>query len=659
MLNPEQVRAVRYIDGPMLVIAGAGSGKTRVITQKIVHLIETCGYKANQIFAVTFTNKAANEMAARIAPLLPKDKRRGLKVSTFHTLGLKLLKKHAAVCGLKPGFSIFDSEDSSAILKSLLSVNEAQDKAFLSRCQAQISRWKNDLLAPSSSLPGGEPNDAEIYKAYQETLEAYNAVDFDDLIRLPVMILQQHADIREKWQQTVRYLMVDEYQDSNIAQYQLVKLLVGVDARFMVVGDDDQSIYAWRGARPENLEQLQIDYPNLQVVKLEQNYRSTTRILHAANDLIANNPHVYQKALWSEHGAGELIRVLACRDENDEASQVVMDLISHKLRKGTAFGDYAILYRGNHQSRIFEKMLRAQGVNYRISGGESWFSKSEIRDVFAYLKLLCNPHDDASFLRAINAPKRGVGIVSIDALRTYAMTRETSLYHACDELGLTDKLHDAAREALFQFKAKLHHRNQQLAETFSVETLKQLVDDHGYEAYIHEQSETPAKAARRMENVWELFDWIGRLMEKDKGQTLADVINKLILIDVLEQSDEGDKDSVQLLTLHASKGLEYPYVYLVGLEEELLPHRTSIENDDIEEERRLCYVGITRAQKELCITYAKHRRRGGEVTECLPSRFLEELPETELEWFGLGEVNEVKSKAIAKDHLSHLKSMLA
>ncbi|CEG58863.1 UvrD-helicase domain-containing protein [Legionella fallonii] len=665
MLNSQQMAAVHYIDGPLLVLAGAGSGKTRVITQKIGYLINTCGYAAKSICAVTFTNKAANEMRARIAAVLPAPSRRGLKIATFHTLGLSMIKRDVALCDLKKGFSIFDSEDCLQILRGFLPANKANERDVILQIQQQISRWKNDFLSPdavwqrSANTPVYEEA-ALIYPRYQQALKAYNAVDFDDLIRLPVDLLTKHPEVLEYWQNKIRHLLVDEYQDSNTSQYLLVKKLVGVRAHFTVVGDDDQSIYAWRGAKPENLEQLQKDYPQLKIIKLEQNYRSTSRILHVANHLIANNPHLFEKKLWSELGYGELLRVVSCKDENDEAEHVVADLISHKLRVRTNYNDYAILYRGNHQSRIFEKVLRHYGIPYRISGGQSWFAKAEVKDVFAYLKLLCNEADDAAFLRTINTPKRGIGEASLDALGRYVQGRGISLYAGADHLALSEHLADKPRAALSTFKNWLHEVKTKLASGPILEHLKEMVEDSGYEAHVYEQSDTPAKAQKKMDNVWELIEWVGRLLAKKPEQTLGDVVNKLILIDILEQSDEQDAEMVQLMTLHASKGLEFPYVYLVGMEEELLPHRVSIDEDQIEEERRLAYVGITRAQKGLCFTLAKQRRRGGELLDSLPSRFLEELPQDNLEWFGKGgERCEEKSKKLAQSHLAGLKNLLS
>ncbi|MFY7697623.1 MAG: UvrD-helicase domain-containing protein [Legionella sp.] len=664
MLNTQQKAAVRYIDGPLLVLAGAGSGKTRVITQKIAYLIEQCGYKAANVFAVTFTNKAANEMRTRVATVLPANSRRGLQVATFHTLGLSILKRNVDVCYLKPGFSIFDSEDCLQLLRGFMAVAKANDREELLRVQQQISRWKNEMLAPADlekqALESVLTDILCIYTRYQQALQSYNAVDFDDLIRLPVQLLQDNPHILAYWQNKIRHLLIDEYQDSNTCQYSLVKLLVGERAHFTVVGDDDQSIYAWRGARPENLAQLKIDFPKIIVMKLEQNYRSTGHILHAANHLIANNTHLFSKKLWSQLGMGDHLRVLCCKDEQDEVEQVVADLISHKLRTRSNYHDYAILYRGNHQSRSFEKILRQHSIPYRISGGLSWFSRTEIKDIFAYLKLLSNDCDDAAFLRIINTPKRGIGETTLETLVNYAHSRRQNLLTCCDHLALSSLLPDKPRALLQSFKQWFLGIKQRCAHEPIVDVLKDMVQEIGYEAYLYEQCDTPLQAQKRMDNIIELIEWVDRLLAKESSHGLGDVVNKLILIDILEQTDEQDSNVMQLMTLHASKGLEFPYVYLVGMEEELLPHRVSIDDQQIEEERRLAYVGITRAQKGLCLTLARQRRRGGELQDCLPSRFLDELPQDSLEWYGKpGQPkDELKSKALARSHLAGLKHLL-
>jgi ATP-dependent DNA helicase Rep len=663
-LNPEQLTAVKYIDGPLLVLAGAGSGKTRVIIKKIAFLIQKCGYKPQTICAVTFTNKAANEMKKRISAELPSSAHRGLKIATFHTLGLSIIKRNAGHCGLKSGFSILDSEDSLQILRALLPSSTAYDKDKLREISREISKWKNDMLTPEDVLKNIQADDisveiAGIYQRYQQSLLSYNAVDFDDLIRIPVALLNKEPTILEFWQNKIRHLLIDEYQDSNNCQYELVKLLVGIRCALTAVGDDCQSIYAWRGARPENLIKLSEDYPKLKVIKLEQNYRSTGRILHTANQLILNNSHLFEKKLWSKLGEGDFIRVLCCLDEHNEAEQVVSDIISHKLRHNMTYNNYAILYRGNHQSRLFEKVLRNHNIPYRISGGQSWFAKTEVKDIFAYLKLLCNEEDDAAFLRAINTPKRGIGERTLQALGDYAKKRGQSLYNCCDNLALSTIINEKGYDALKTFKEWLFNIKLRSQSEPILPVLKDMIDAIGYEAYLYELYETPQKAQKCMDNVWELLEWVERLITKNPGDTLSDGIRKLILIDILEKSDDPSSDTLQLMTLHASKGLEFPFVYLTGMEENILPHYVSIENDDIEEERRLAYVGITRAQKLLTLSLASRRRSKGELQVSEPSRFLEELPKNCIEWYGLkSEQSPEKSKAVASLHLSGLKSML-
>ncbi len=664
-LNPEQKAAVHYISGPLLVLAGAGSGKTRVITQKIAYLIEQCQYAPRSVVAVTFTNKAAKEMKTRINQTLPAAKRQGLKIATFHTLGLNIIKHELEHCHRRSGFSILDSEDSQYFIRQCLPAHKVQDKTYVAQIQQQLSNWKNDLITPlkaaqqpTSNLPH-VVDAAAIYADYEEILLAYNALDFDDLIALPVKLLSHHRDIRERWQNRIRHLLVDEYQDSNASQYELVKLLTGVSARFTVVGDDAQSIYAWRGARPENLAQLQTDFPTLKIIKLEQNYRSTNTILQAANQLITHNPHVFDKKLWSALGMGEQIKVQFCQDEQDEAEQVVADMIYQKIRFHKKLSDMAILYRGNHQARLFEKALRQQNIYYHLSGGQSWFAKAEIKDFFAYCKLLCNDTDDASFLRIINTPKRGIGETTLKALAQYAKSRDLSLLQCAHHLALTELLGDKPRQLLNQFKETIKLYQQKLQSHPIPQVLRELISHVGYEAYCFEQTDSPLKAQKRLDNIEELIEWIARLIDKKPEQTLADVVHKLILIDRLEQQHEQQDDTVQLMTLHAAKGLEFKVVYLVGMEEELLPHRSSIENAQIDEERRLAYVGITRAQEYLCLTLARQRRRQGQLQDCQPSRFLDELPKEAIEWHGRHlKRDEAKSKLLARSHLAGIKSLL-
>ncbi|MCV6609169.1 MAG: DNA helicase Rep [Amphritea sp.] len=665
-LNPKQQEAVDYISGPLLVLAGAGSGKTSVITRKIAYLIETCGIKAHNIAAVTFTNKASREMKERVTSLVAGNATRGLTVSTFHNLGLNIIRREHKVLKLKQGFSLFDDQDSKALLKSLLLHNE-EDTDQLDFVQHTISNWKNDMLMPEQALAQAQgPQDilaARAYEAYQQSLKAYNAVDFDDLILLPVLLFQNNPDVLERWQNKIRYLLVDEYQDTNVSQYLLVKMLVGMRGMLTVVGDDDQSIYSWRGARPENLAQLQEDFPSLRVVKLEQNYRSTGRILKAANTVISNNPHVFDKTLWSDMGFGDPIRVVFTRNEDAECDQIATEILDLHLRQRRQFKDFAILYRGNHQARLLELKLQSYQVPYKLSGGTSFFSRAEIKDIMSYLKVLVNPDDDNAFLRIINLPRREIGPTTLQKLGEYATTRDCSLFNACQELGLEQVLKPAQVERLRRFSSWLLGIYEQCERGDPIDAIRKMIDDIDFAGWIAQNSSGEAVAERRMQNVWVLVDslrsTLERLQEDDPDAGIREAIARLILMDIMErQEEEDDSDRVQLMTLHASKGLEFPHVYLMGMEEEILPHRNSIENGDIEEERRLAYVGITRAKQTLTLTLARQRKQFGEVIDCLPSRFLDELPEDDLVYEGRGEVCETTNKARGNATLSGLKGLL-
>lgn len=662
-LNKRQLEAVRYLDGPLLVLAGAGSGKTRVITRKIVHLIENAGIAPRHITAVTFTNKAAREMKNRVKEEFSNNAAKGLKISTFHTLGLNILRREFVAAGLKKGFTLMDQEDCANVLRELLKKDQQEEDS--QSAQWQISHWKNDLTTPEEALSSAandlEHAHARQYLAYQQMLQAYNAVDFDDLLRLPVQIFRQDRKILDAWQDRIRYLLVDEYQDTNGAQYELVKQLVGIRQALTVVGDDDQSIYAWRGARPENLGRLKEDFNQLKIIKLEQNYRSTGRILRAANQLIGNNPHVFEKKLWSELGPGDMIRALNCRDENDEIEKVATEIIHHKFTKGSEFGDYAILYRGNHQSRGFEKALRIHNIPYFISGGQSFFNRAEIKDAMAYLRLLANPDDDTAFLRIVNTPHRGIGATTLQKLASYATERNISLKQACNELGLAGLIKPNLLEKLQSFSGMIDFYTQVASEKSATHGIRQLLNEIDYDAWLRDQSSNDKATERKQDNVEELFDWLERLQDDEtKGDTIAELVSHLTLMDVLERQDEeAGGDRVHLMTLHAAKGLEFPYVFLVGMEEELLPHRTSIEEDNIEEERRLAYVGITRARQSLIITYASKRKRYGELTSCEPSRFLSELPEDDITWEGKNRLSPEVQKERGNAHLANIRSMLS
>ncbi len=659
-LNSHQRAAIRYIDGPLLVLAGAGSGKTRVITEKIAYLIKQCGYHGNQILAVTFTNKAAREMKSRVAKLLPAQQGQGLRVSTFHTLGLGILGRDLSKVGRRSGFSIYDTQDCANLIREIL-VNKQLPDEDIKHLQWQISHIKN---APPGTDLGDtiQPHVLAIFETYQRLLQTYNAFDFDDLIREPVLLLQSDPDVREKWQNQVRYLLVDEYQDTNGMQYALIKLLTGVRGALTVVGDDDQSIYAWRGAQPQNMALLTSDFPRMEVIKLEQNYRSTGNILRAANHLIGHNSHLFEKKLWSALGPGDPIAVVSTRDEDHEVQWVVSDIMHHRHRQRSKFQDYAILYRSNHQSRAFEKMLREHNIPYFISGGTSFFALTEVKDIMAYLRLLVNPDDDAAFVRVVNTPKREIGATTLEKLAQYARQRETSLFGACFELGLEQFMAPRIVQRLRQFVDWLVAIGDQAKRSDPVAAVKDLINEISYEQWLKDTSKDLTAAKRRMENVTDIVAWLQRLVEQDRvGENIDQLVGHLSLMDILERQDEEDQgDRVTLMTLHGAKGLEFPYLYMVGMEEGLLPHKNSVDADTVEEERRLAYVGITRARRRLALTFARNRRRGGEWSSVEPSRFLQELPQDLLSWEG-GEVEvpAEEQKRRGQERLAGLRGMLA
>jgi len=672
-LNPRQAEAVKYIDGPCLVLAGAGSGKTSVITRKIAYLIEECGYQARNIAALTFTNKAAREMKERVGKLIkgPDGKKskaaHGLTVSTFHNLGLNILRKEHRAAGFKPGFSIFDAEDARGLIKELMLRDGDLDTDLLDRVQNQISNWKNDMLTPRKALEmaqsPGEQAMAVAYGRYCDALKAYNSVDFDDLILIPVQLFESDPELLQRWRKKIRYLLVDEYQDTNSSQYLLVKLLVGGRAGLTVVGDDDQSIYAWRGARPENMSQLKVDFPSLKLIKLEQNYRSTSRILKVANHLIAHNPHEFDKALWSDRGLGDEIRVLKVTNENEEAERVANEIFLQKARRGAKFMDFAVLYRGNHQARLIEMKLQENQIPYQMSGGTSFFARAEIKDVMAYLRLLVNPDDDNAFLRIINTPRRQIGTSSLEALGNYAKGREISMLRACSEIGFREHITEAGYERLDRFAHWLEGVARNCRDNSPESALREMLEDIDYAGWLSQNASSEKVAEKRMENVYWLLDSLMKTMEGTDDELEQDVrleqaISKLILRDMLDRQEEEEAtDKVSLMTLHAAKGLEFPHVFMIGMEENLLPHRNSIEDDNIEEERRLTYVGITRAQKTLTMTLAGKRKMFGENQDTTPSRFLEELPEEDCVFEGFGKATPEQNQAKGAETLGSLLSM--
>lgn len=661
-LNSMQRKAVLYLGGPCLVLAGAGSGKTSVITQKIAYLLRECGYQARNVVAMTFTNKAAREMSERVRRLVDPRLLKGLTVCTFHSLGLRFLREEAEHAGLKKQFSILDSNDALAIIQELLATT---DRARLKSVQQSISLWKNGLVDPDLALSSAQsPSEAEaarVYRDYCATLSAYQAVDFDDLIRLPAMLLERNEAVRTRWQTRVHYLLVDEYQDTNVCQYRMVQALVGTRAMFTAVGDDDQAIYAWRGATVENLQRLTHDYPGIELIKLEQNYRSVQRILTAANKVISHNPNVFGKKLWSSLGEGEAIQVTPMDDEEAEAESIAIRISAARFERKAQWRDFAVLYRSNQQARILEQALRNLRIPYTISGGQSFFEKPEIRDILAWLRLIANDDDDPAFIRAVTTPRRGVGNTTLQALGQFAQEKGLSMFAAVFEIGESQRL--AARQLQplqafahliqsFQARAgragnalSIHGAGDlfadvsELPEAAGAEdtpaVLDELLRSIDYERHLYDlYDEKPAQ--NRWQNVLELIGWLKRKSQEDE-LNLMELVQHVALITMLERSDDEEPDAVKLSTLHAAKGLEYPHVYLVGVEEGLLPHlgrddedlagadATEVLAQRIQEERRLMYVGITRAQRTLHLSWCKRRRRAREDVVRERSRFIEEM----------------------------------
>jgi len=655
MLNPQQRAAVEYCDGPLLVLAGAGSGKTRVITEKIAHLVKRRNLAASKIAAITFTNKAAREMRERVGKLVSGPAAEGLTVCTFHALGLKFLQIEHARAGLRRGFSVLDADDSQGIVKELAPKGIKNDALFA--LQSLLSRAKNDGLTPEQAAQRAnasrEREAAEIYALYQKRLAAFNAVDFDDLIRLPLAILEGDEEVRATWQERIRYLLLDEYQDTNTAQYRLVRALAGTRGAFTAVGDDDQSIYAWRGANPENLGELSRDYPALKVIKLEQNYRCGRRILRAADALIANNTHLFEKRLWSEQAEGAPIRVLECRDDEHEADRVAGE-IAHLAEKHKArWSEFAILYRGNFQSRPLEKALRLARVPYHLTGGTAFLERAEVKDLLAYLRLINNPDDDAAFLRIVNIPRRDIGATSLEKLGELAGSRHISMLRAAQSDAVLSQLTARPASALAGFVTLVRELAQRAERIAAADLVDELIARTGYADHIGTQIKEPALRARRIENLKELADWF-RTMQKNTAA--GDLAAQLALLTHGDRDDPGN--AVRLMTLHSAKGLEFRHVFIIGVENGSLPHESSVEEGRLDEERRLMYVGITRAKEHLALTFARRKRRFGEIVNNEPSRFLSELPAADLHWSGRdAEQDEVQRKDVASSSLAKLAAL--
>ena len=664
-LNNAQMQAVHHLAGPCLVLAGAGSGKTRVIVHKIARLLQA-GLAPRQIAAITFTNKAAAEMRERAKALVGARAAKDLAVSTFHSLGVRMLRSDGTKLGLKENFSILDSDDVLGVIRDC---GGNTDNALARRWQWTISLWKNQGLDADGAERAAQDDDervaARIMRLYQERLQAFQAVDFDDLIGLPLKLLQRDAEARAKWQDTFHHVLVDEYQDTNSVQYELLKALVGERALFTAVGDDDQSIYGWRGATIENLKRLPQDYPNLTVIPLEQNYRSTGHILRAANAVIAQNPKLFEKKLWSEFGDGEPVRVVECDGEEHEAERAVARIQAIRGNGGqTKLSDFAILYRANHQARVFEQKLRAAQLPYKVSGGQSYFDRAEIKDLCAWLRLLVNQDDDPAFLRAVTTPKRGIGHQTLAALGEFASKWKLSLFEALFSPTLAAALKGKTVDALQAFGREVNELEHKARHTSGSEDAKTLLlgwlKDIGYEQHLYDGEDSEKLAQARWSNVLDFVDWIGKRCggeitpdgsgDASERQSVLQVAQTIsVIISLAERGD--DQDVITLSTLHAAKGLEWPHVVLAGVNEGLLPFRSGDEDmtpERLEEERRLMYVGITRARTTLAVSTLRRRKKGRDTVAGVPSRFIAEM-----------KLDEVQVKEDPRERLKKLRAELA
>ncbi len=655
-LNPAQRQAVLHVDTPLLVLAGAGSGKTRVIVEKIAHLIGTDRYRSERIAAITFTNKAAREMKQRLAARVRLAPGSEPIVCTFHALGLRILQIEHARVGLKRGFSIFDSDDQAGIVKDLLADGTRPDVVEASR--QGISRVKNAGLDPDQALAAArtvvEREIAELYRRYQARLAAFNAVDFDDLLRLPLALLEADAELAAGWRERIRYLLVDECQDSNGVQYRLLRQLAGSTGRFTCVGDDDQSIYAWRGAEPENLERMGEDYPDLKIIKLEQNYRCSARILRVANALIEHNPHAHPKRLWSDRDDGPPIRVRECDNAEQEAERVAAEIEHRRREWELPFSEFAVLFRGNHQSRVIEKALQRLRIPYHLTGGTAFLDRGEVKDALAWMRVLANPDDDAAFLRAVTTPKRAVGGTSLARLAELAGQSGMPLGRAATSHSLLKQLPARAAAGLIEFNDIVTELRAGLGHGSAADLVRTLIERSGLLADLRSQCKDEASFQRRRENLEELADWFDAEARIGPGELAAQLA-------LLAHADRGDPgNQVRLMSLHAAKGLEFECVFIVGFEDGVLPHEASLEEGRLEEERRLLYVGITRAKRYLQLSFSRGGQRHGQSRRLQASRFLDELPVAELHRDGVDPDRDAELRQQrAQSHLAAIAELLA
>lgn len=644
-LNAAQKEAVEYINGPCLVLAGAGSGKTRVIITKISYLLKNNLAHPSEILAVTFTNKAAKEMRERLAKQVSENAASQLTISTFHALGRIILKEQSSLLRLGRNFSIFDDADTFKIIKQIITneypmLKNSASNDYIDGICHKISMFKGELKTPKALAndPTCDSIVQGIYQKYNDYLRACNAVDFDDLIFIPTRLLLLKKEIREYYQKRFKYILVDEYQDTNQTQYVLLMCLVASNQRFTVVGDDDQSIYSWRGARPENIKQLTVDFPELKVIKLEQNYRSTSRILRCANSIIANNPHMFEKTLYSGLRDGDKIKVVTCNDSDHACEYIASEILGQHFDDKNSWSHYAVLYRSNSQARDMEKALLSAHIPCKVTGDTSFFSRMEVKDILCWCRLLNNPKDDAALLRVINIPHRGIGAQSIKVLTDLSHKYNRCLYDCACSTEVKTLLNKSQYDALLGFLGLLVGLRQKLINKQDLEVCQKLLEIINYEQYLKQDSSENA-FEWRLKNVQTLMSWIEELVsgQRDAPMSFGEAIERLGLREMMDKRTDEDDNAVQMMTLHAAKGLEFPNVFLLGMEEGILPHRTSIEENNIEEERRLAYVGVTRAQTRLTMVLAQQRKQGGGVTIQEPSRFINEMPQEDLVFINQGD----------------------
>ncbi|MCU4137211.1 DNA helicase Rep [Buchnera aphidicola (Sitobion miscanthi)] len=638
-LNSAQKNAIELTNGPCLILAGAGSGKTKVIVNKIIYLINNCKYNPHNIAAVTFTNKAAYEMRIRLSEYLNTSKIKKMIISTFHSLGLEIIKKEIDTLNFNSNFTLIDETDQKILLKKICKKEISNNVQSLKKLKFMISFWKNKFLSPSKvqSLIKCSEDEyfAYIYKKYKNYLYEFNMLDFDDLICIPTLLLKNNKIIKTRWQKKISYLLVDEYQDTNNSQYELIKMLTNTDSSFTLVGDDDQSIYSWRGANPQNIFLLKKDFPNLKVITMEHNYRSSGRILKVANALISNNTHYLQKKLFSKLQYGNVIEILIGQSEEDEAEKIVKKIISQYSLKNIRYKDCAILYRGNYQSRILEKVLIKENIPYNISEKASFFSRPEIKDLLSYLRVIINPDDNHAFMKIINIPSRQIGLVTLKKLEKWANKSNKSLFQASNDVEIKNFLKAKTIDNIKKFICKIK-KFTEWSYSKPSNILDDIIYDLEYEKWLSKILKESNKIKNSINNIHTLSKWFKNMLKGDdfeKPMTLSQIVTRMTIRDIAESNiTEKKEDQIQLMTLHASKGLEFSSVFIIGMCEGILPNQKSIISNNIEEERRLTYVGITRAKKQLFFTYCCRRTQYGQTLDMLPSRFLFELPKEDLKW---------------------------